>query len=295
MTAPWDADPGPDDDVTEGQVLPFPRPAGQPAPAPRKAAPGQRGELRNIIPEHLARPGRASARRSGGGTRRARHITPVSPGPGRPSGSPLTVVWAAVGVLRLAVAARLVVGHRAGVPAARGDRAANDPHLVPAAAQAGPRGPAGPRCRSWSPRTWPVLAAAARRHRAVPAGLAADRPAGRAVAGVDRPPGRQADRGLGRRPGGVRAADPEVIVRALGGARHRRDEQGAARGPGAGHRAGRPDHPRRPRLAGAGSTCRTASPPGQVSEKRERAGLRAAPPARLRVARDRRTSGTRAR
>ena len=39
----------------------------------------------------------------------------------------------------------------------------------------------------------------------------------RAVAGVDRPPGRQADRDLGRRPGRVRAADQEAIIRALGG------------------------------------------------------------------------------
>jgi hypothetical protein len=49
--------PGPDDagdDTIEGQVLTFPRPAAPPAAAPRMAGPGQRGELRRIIPEHLA-------------------------------------------------------------------------------------------------------------------------------------------------------------------------------------------------------------------------------------------------
>src|SRR6266705_3245027 len=44
---------GDDDDAVEGTVVPFPRPSGQPAPAARKAAPGQRGEVRDVIPEHL--------------------------------------------------------------------------------------------------------------------------------------------------------------------------------------------------------------------------------------------------
>jgi S-DNA-T family DNA segregation ATPase FtsK/SpoIIIE len=59
--AEWPLEGQPDDDLllpepdeaAEGTVLPFPRPAAQPAPAPRRSAPGQRGELRDIIPEHL--------------------------------------------------------------------------------------------------------------------------------------------------------------------------------------------------------------------------------------------------
>ncbi|SRR6266568_991935 len=45
--------PGEEDDAIEGTVVPFPRPPGQPAPAARRAAPGQRGEVRDVIPAHL--------------------------------------------------------------------------------------------------------------------------------------------------------------------------------------------------------------------------------------------------
>ena len=103
MTAPWDAGPGPDDaDVTEGQVLPFPRTAGQPAPAPRKSGPGQRGELRKIIPEHLSTV--AGIRKAVRWRwRRARHVS-LYHLIRSPKMLPLAVVWAVVGVVRLEVA-----------------------------------------------------------------------------------------------------------------------------------------------------------------------------------------------
>jgi S-DNA-T family DNA segregation ATPase FtsK/SpoIIIE len=93
-----------DDDAIEGQVLPFPRPAGQPAPAPapRKAVPGQRGELRPIIPEHLSTAAgirKALRWRS----RRARHIG-LYHLIRTPKRVPLALWWAAVGVLRLELA-----------------------------------------------------------------------------------------------------------------------------------------------------------------------------------------------
>jgi len=49
----WPEPDATEDDAIEGTVVPFPRPAGQPAPAPRKGGPGQRGEVRDVIPEHL--------------------------------------------------------------------------------------------------------------------------------------------------------------------------------------------------------------------------------------------------
>jgi S-DNA-T family DNA segregation ATPase FtsK/SpoIIIE len=100
MTAPWDDGELPvDDDVAEGQVVPFPRPAAQPAPAPRKAVPGQRGELRPIIPQHLASvAGIRKALRWR--WRRARHIS-LYHLVRTPKRAPLTLVWALVGVLRL--------------------------------------------------------------------------------------------------------------------------------------------------------------------------------------------------
>jgi len=103
VTAPWDAGPGPDDaDVTEGQVLPFPRTAGQPAPAPRKSGPGQRGELRKIIPEHLSTV--AGIRKAVRWRwRRARHVS-LYHLIRSPKMLPLAVVWAVVGVVRLEVA-----------------------------------------------------------------------------------------------------------------------------------------------------------------------------------------------
>ncbi len=102
MSAPWDAGPGPDDDATEGQVVPFPRPAAEPAPAPRKASPGQRGELRRIIPEHLST--LAGIRKAARWRwRRARHIS-LYHLVRVPKRVPLALVWAVVGVARLEVA-----------------------------------------------------------------------------------------------------------------------------------------------------------------------------------------------
>ena len=105
MSAPWDVpdpDPDPGDDVIEGEVVPFPGPAAQPAPAPRKGGPGQRGELRRIIPEHLTTvAGIRKALRWR--LRRARHIS-LYHLIRVPKRVPLALWWAAVGVLRLEVA-----------------------------------------------------------------------------------------------------------------------------------------------------------------------------------------------
>ena len=91
-----------DDDAIEGQVLTFPRPAEPPAPSPRKSGPGQRGELRRIIPEHLASVAgiRKAARWR---VRRARHISLYHLAR-VPKRLPLACVWAAVGIVRLEVA-----------------------------------------------------------------------------------------------------------------------------------------------------------------------------------------------
>ena len=109
MSAPWDVpDPDPADDagdageVLEGQVLPFPLPAGQPAPAPRKSGPGQRGEVRDVIPAHL---------RTLAGIRKAvlfwvRRWRKISLFHlvRSPKMLPLACVWAVVGIARLEVA-----------------------------------------------------------------------------------------------------------------------------------------------------------------------------------------------
>jgi S-DNA-T family DNA segregation ATPase FtsK/SpoIIIE len=108
MSAPWDVpDPAPGDDdaddvVLEGEVVPFPRPAGQPAPAPRKSGPGQRGEVRDVIPEHL---------RTLAGIRKAilfwvRRWRKISLFHlvRSPKMLPLACVWAVVGIIRLEVA-----------------------------------------------------------------------------------------------------------------------------------------------------------------------------------------------
>ncbi len=101
----WPEPDGPDSEEIEeieGTVVPFPRPAGQPAPAPRKAGPGQRGELRRIIPEHLTTvAGIRKALRWR--WRRARHIS-LYHLVRVPKRVPLALWWAAAGVLRVEVA-----------------------------------------------------------------------------------------------------------------------------------------------------------------------------------------------
>ena len=97
-----DAPDGEEIEEIEGTVVPFPRPAGQPAPAPRKTGPGQRGELRRIIPEHLTTvAGIRKALRWR--WRRARHIS-LYHLVRVPKRVPLALWWAAVGVLRIEVA-----------------------------------------------------------------------------------------------------------------------------------------------------------------------------------------------
>ena len=97
-----DAPDGEEIEEIEGTVVPFPRPAGQPAPAPRKAGPGQRGELRRIIPEHLTTvAGIRKALRWR--WRRARHIS-LYHLVRVPKRVPLALWWAAAGVLRVEVA-----------------------------------------------------------------------------------------------------------------------------------------------------------------------------------------------
>jgi DNA segregation ATPase FtsK/SpoIIIE, S-DNA-T family len=106
MSAPWDVpDPTPGDDdvdeVLEGEVVPFPRPAGQPVPAPRKSGPGQRGEVRDVIPAHL---------RTLAGIRKAvlfwvRRWRKISLFHlvRSPKMLPLACIWAVVGIIRLEV------------------------------------------------------------------------------------------------------------------------------------------------------------------------------------------------
>ena len=95
------AEPGvPADDAVEGTVVPFP---GKPAPPPQpRRAPGQRGELRDIIPEHLrTRAGIAKAIRWR--LRRWRHIS-LFHLLRIPKMVPLALIWAAVGLARLEMA-----------------------------------------------------------------------------------------------------------------------------------------------------------------------------------------------
>ena len=96
----WPKPDAPDDDAVEGTVLPFP---GKPAPPPQpRRAPGQHGELRPVIPEHLrTRAGIAKAVRWR--LRRWRHIS-LFHLVRLPKMIPLALVWAAVGVVRLEVA-----------------------------------------------------------------------------------------------------------------------------------------------------------------------------------------------
>ncbi len=95
-------DPPGADDAIEGTVVPFPRPAGQPAPAPRKTGPGQRGELRPVVPEHLrTRAGIAQAARWR--LHRWRHIS-LFHLVRSPKMLPMACVWAVVGIARLEVA-----------------------------------------------------------------------------------------------------------------------------------------------------------------------------------------------
>lgn len=99
-----DADlPPDDDDAIEGEVVQFPRQAPAPEPPPRKAAPGQRGEVRDIVPEHL---------RTLAGIRKAvlfwvRRWRKISlfHAVRAPKMLPLACVWAVVGVARLELAA----------------------------------------------------------------------------------------------------------------------------------------------------------------------------------------------
>jgi hypothetical protein len=90
---------GEDGDAIEGTVVPFPGSPAPAAPAPRKAAFGQRGELRPIIPSNLKTiPGirKAVAWR----LKRARHIS-LYHLLRSPKRLPLTVMWAVVGAARL--------------------------------------------------------------------------------------------------------------------------------------------------------------------------------------------------
>ena len=89
---------GTGEDVLEGEVIAFPR-ATVPAEPPRRRAPGQPGELRRIIPEHLTT--RAGIRKAlRWRYRRARHhvLYHLARSPQR---LVLTVVWAGVGLLRI--------------------------------------------------------------------------------------------------------------------------------------------------------------------------------------------------
>ena len=96
----WPEPDAPDDDAVEGTVVQFP---GKPAPPPQpQRAPGQHGELRPVIPEHLrTRAGIAKAVRWR--LRRWRHIS-LFHLVRLPKMVPLALVWAAVGVVRLEVA-----------------------------------------------------------------------------------------------------------------------------------------------------------------------------------------------
>ncbi len=87
------------DDAADGEVIAFPGPTAPAAPAARRVA-GQPGELRRIIPAHLRT--RAGIRKAAAWRyRRARHhlLYHLVRSPQR---LVLTVLWAAVGVVRVA-------------------------------------------------------------------------------------------------------------------------------------------------------------------------------------------------
>ena len=167
MTAPWDADPGPDDDVIEGQSS-----RSRARPGSRASAAQGRPAARRAAPDHPRAPGQRGRDPQGGpvaGAPGPAH-QPVSPGPGAQAAA----AGGGVGGGRRAAprggARRVGVRHRAGVPARPDDRGRGYPH-VPAGAQGGQGDPAVPgagpdrRERGGDRR-------GRRRHRAVPAGLA---------------------------------------------------------------------------------------------------------------------------
>ena len=240
------------DDVLEGEVIAFP--GGPPAPAAQRRG-GQPGELRQIIPAHLRT--RAGIRKAlAWRYRRARHhaLYHLVRSPQR---LVLTVVWAVVGVARVAqvqaswwwLSEQSYLRQEA--VAANDARTwyqlhqhAREVRLLRGcvlAAELAAIGLAAAVITVHVPVAWLPIAGG-----------------GGAGAGVDRPPGRQAHPRLGRGAGGLRAAHPRGDRPGAGRAGHRRDEQGAARVPRHRRRAGGPDHPRRPRLAGRPRPAATA-------------------------------------
>ena len=97
---PIGGDQPPDDDAVEGLVLPFPGIA--PAPAPAKPQRGQPGERRDIIPPHL-RTWQGIRKALHWHYRRARHYS-LFHGVRSPKRLVLTIMWAVVGVARIAFA-----------------------------------------------------------------------------------------------------------------------------------------------------------------------------------------------
>ena len=132
-----------------------PVPAPGRAAAPRKVGPGQPGEVRRIIPEHL---------RTVAGIRKALSVA-VAPVRGRSAcstwsgsrrGCRWRCVWAVVGLVRVEIGVpRVGVRHRAGLPARPDDRGQRHPHL-PAGPQGRQGDPAVPGAGAdRAPTSWP--------------------------------------------------------------------------------------------------------------------------------------------
>ena len=293
MSAPWDVpDPDPGAEVVEGEVLPFPRPG---RPARGRAAqggPGQRGELRRIIPEHLTTvAGIRKALRWR--WRRARHIS-LYHLIRVPKRVPLALWWAAVGVLRLEVAVcawafvteqaylrglTIEAGEHPGLPAdAQGGQA--DPAVPGAGADHRARG--GARLQPRSSRSGSRWAGCLPGWLLVPFLAAAGRPDDRPI--VD----------SAVIPTSFEPLTELSLIRALGGLGIGELNRGLREDP---EHAVVPIAP----ITRDGQRLARAVRPAARRDRRgglraaRAAGVRAAPPAGLRVARDRCTSGIPAR
>ena len=274
---PFDSDP--DSDAIEGKVVPFPGAT----PAPAKPQRGQPGELRDIIPAHL-RTWQGIRKAAHWHWRRARHHS-LYHAVRSPKRLVLTIWWALAGVARIAfaqlawwwVSEQAYLRHEAIAAADSAKWLSLHKHVREVrlvrgcilGAEVVALALVAAAVTSYLPVLW------------IPIGLVAVP----LLAWIGRP----ADKPIVTSavvPGAVERLTTEVHRAGARRARHRRDEQGAARGAGQGHRDGRRADARRARLAVARRPAARRDGRGGQREARG-ARLRAAPPARLRVARDR--------
>ena len=256
-------------------------PAPQP-PAPRKAKFGERAEWRPILPEHL-QSWPAARKHYGWHARKARHhflyhLVRV------PARIWHTLRWAALGLLKLGwlqvnwwwVTEQTYLRMQAVADNDARTWESLHKHAVKRRAFRG--GVLAAELAALLVLIGTVTAYA-------PLAMAAYRPGRGAAAGVDRPSRRQADPHLGRRAGGVRDADDRGHRPRPGRPAPGRDEQGAGQGPDKAIVLIDPIQ-----RDGPGWLARLDLPhgvtAGEVTERREELAVRAAPPARLRVARD---------